>query len=259
MRPDHGFLPTTIARTILSRMQIVHDTRRIAIFSGPPGIGKTTAINAFVSANPGEAEVVTIKKENASSRVVTQYALEAVRRMTGGNIDGHVYTDTYLIGRQFRKEVAKQAAYMGFERDAVRLTLIFDEAQTLTKPAIEELRHWNDGAGNDLPYKIGLIFVGNDEFSLKSSGSGQSVISAAVSDRARFIESFSYSDLTDGDLAAFIQAHGIDDAEAVSAIVRRFSGPRAVRSFRRVADLIEDLAMVANGEPVTAEIVRSII
>lgn len=258
MRPEHGFLPTTIARTILSRMQIVHDTRRIAIFSGPPGIGKTTAINEFVSANPGEAEVVTIKKENASSRIVIQYALEAVRRMTG-NIDGHVYTDTYLIGRQFRKEVTKLANHVGFERPDVRLTLIFDEAQTLTKTAIEELRHWNDAADNDLPFKIGLIFVGNEEFSLKSSGSGQSVISAAVSDRARFIESFSYSDLTDGDLAAFIQAHGIDDAEAVSAIVRRFSGPRAVRSFRRVADLIEDLAMVANGEPVTAEIVKSII
>ncbi|WP_190287139.1 ATP-binding protein [Novosphingobium sp. LASN5T] len=258
MRPEHGFLPTTIARTILSRMQIVHDTQRIAIFSGPPGIGKTTAINEFVSANPGEAEVVTIKKENASSRIVIQYALEAVRRLTD-NIDGHVYTDTYLIGRQFRKEVAKLADYNGFDREAMRLTLIFDEAQTLTKTAIEELRHWNDAADNDLPFKIGLIFVGNEEFSLKSSGSGQSVISAAVSDRARFIESFSYSDLTDGDLAAFIHAHGIDDAEAVSAIVRRFSGPRAVRSFRRVADLIEDLAMVANGEPVTAEIVKSII
>lgn len=258
MRPEHGYVPTVVARTILSRMQIVHKSRRIAIFSGPPGIGKTTAINEFVAANPGQAEVVTIRKEKAATRLVIQYALEAVRRLTG-NIDGYVYADTYSVGRQFRQEVAKLADYVSLDEDEPRLTLVFDEAQTLTKSAIEELRHWNDGTGRDLPFKVGLVFVGNQEFSLKSTGSGQSVISAAVADRARFIESFDYSDLTDQDLAAFVQAHGIDDTEAVSIIVRQFCGPRAIRSFRRVANLLEDIAIVADGQPVTAEIVKSII
>lgn len=258
MRPEHGYVPTTVARTILSRMYIVHKAQRIAIFSGPPGIGKTTAINEFIAANPGQAEVVTIRKEKAATRLVIQFALEAVRRITG-NIDGHVYADTYSVGRQFRQEVAKLANQASFNDEEPRLTLIFDEAQTLTKSTIEELRHWNDGTGRDLPFKIGLVFVGNQEFSLKSTGSGQSVISAAVADRARFIESFDYSDLTDQDLAAFIQTHGIADTEAVSTIVRHFSGPRAIRSFRRVADFLEDIAIVAGGQPITAEIVRELV
>ncbi|TYC93546.1 hypothetical protein [Novosphingobium sp. BW1] len=84
-------------------------------------------------------------------------------------------------------------------------------------------------------------------------------MTAAVADRARFIESFDYSDLTNQDMAMFIEARGISDAEAIDAIVKHFSTPRAVRSFRRVSDFLDDIIDEADGKPVSAEIVRSLI
>jgi hypothetical protein len=43
---------------------------------------------------------------------------------------------------------------------------------------------------------------------------------------------------------------------AIAAILRSFRTPRAIRSLRRVLDLIEDLRAWAEGRPIMAETVR---
>ena len=125
----------------------------------------------------------------------------------------------------------------------------------LTAP-IEVMRFWNDADRCYAPFPLGLVFVGNNEFSLQVDGDGQSPISAAVADRALYVEAFDYADLTDDDLRMFIQGRGVTDPTAQTAILRIYRAPRAVRSFRRVQDLLDDLNAVTDGRPITGHTVR---
>jgi hypothetical protein len=82
------------------------------------------------------------------------------------------------------------------------------------------------------------------------------VISAAVADRALYLQSFEYDDVIDDDLQLFVEARGEFEPGAVSAIVRSFRGPRSPRSLRRLSDLLDDLIAFADGAAVTAGDVR---
>lgn len=100
------------------------------------------------------------------------------------------------------------------------------------------------------------MFVGNNEFSLSGATASESVISAAVADRALYVQTFHYDDVTDDDLALFIEAQRDLDPCALAAIVRAFKAPRAQRSLRRVGDLLAELDEIAGGGSVSAETVR---
>jgi hypothetical protein len=132
-----------------------------------------------------------------------------------------------------------------------RLTIVFDEAQNLSREAIESLRYWNDRDRCYAPFPVGLVFVGNNEFSLAGASAAESVISAAVADRALYLQSFEYDDVADDDLRLFIASKGEFEDGAVAAIVRSFRGPRSPRGFRRLGDLLDDLIELADGTDVT--------
>src|SRR5436305_216629 len=68
------FVATSIARRLIVRMQATHDRRRISVFSGPPGIGKTTAIDRFAATNAGSVAVVKVARRNAREVLVLQHA-----------------------------------------------------------------------------------------------------------------------------------------------------------------------------------------
>jgi hypothetical protein len=74
-----------------------------------------------------------------------------------------------------------------------------------------------------------LVFVGNNEFSLSGATASESGISAAVADRALYLQTFDYDDVTDDDLALFIEARRELDAAAVAAVVRSFRTPRTAQ------------------------------
>src|SRR5438270_13878170 len=77
------FVATSIARRLMARMQATHDRRRISVFAGPPGIGKTTAIDAFAARRRGEVAVVKVARRNAKEVLVLQHTLEAMRQLSG--------------------------------------------------------------------------------------------------------------------------------------------------------------------------------
>jgi DNA transposition AAA+ family ATPase len=260
------FVQTSIARRLMTRMEATHDRARISVFSGPPGIGKTTAIDEWQRRHPGQIAVVKIDKRNAGETLTLQNCLHALRTLTGRHND-RMPREPWELRRQVYGRLCELAhleplsvRMSGLQGATTKpMTIVFDEAQNLSRTTIEGLRYWSDPDRCYAPYPIGLIFVGNNEFSLASEDGQGSVISAAVADRALYIQSFEYDELTDADLVMVIQARGITDPAAATMLVKAFAGSRAVRSLRRVTDLIDEICDEAGGRAVSADLVREIL
>lgn len=259
------FVPTSISRRLIARMEATHQRRRISVFSGPPGIGKTTAIDHFRQGNPGGVAVIKVARRSAKEAMVLQHSLVAVRSLSGSSALGVPSTIWELRSALFR--ALHEAA--GLNAAAIRrgetspenecqLTLVFDEAQNLSREAIEVLRFWNDADRCYAPFPIGIIFVGNNEFALAGS-SAESVISAAVADRALYLQTLDYDDVTDDDLRMMLDAHGGLDDAAVGAVLRSFAGSRRIRSLRRLIDILEELEAFSSGGRITGALVQQVL
>jgi DNA polymerase III delta prime subunit len=218
------FVATSVARGLIARMTATHERRRISVFAGPPGIGKTTAIDEFSRRRAGEIAVVKVARRNAREVLVLQHTLEALRHLIGSpfsHAPGSLWelrTDLYGAICAWAGVEAIAARRGGYEpRDFQRLTVVFDEAQNLSREAIEALRYWNDPDRCYAPFPVGLIFVGNNEFSLPGSGATDTVISAAAADRALYLHTLGYSDVTDDDLELFIDSRCTCEPAALAA------------------------------------------
>ena len=259
-----AFIATSIARRLIVRMHAAHDRRRIAVYAGPPGIGKTTAIDALCRELPDGIVVVKVARRNAREVLVLQHVLDAIRRLAGSPSLHFPSSLWELRGDIFNAicgwagaepAAARRAEYPA--ADFPKLTIVFNEAQNLSREAIESLRYWNDTDRCYAPFPLGLVFVGNNEFSLQTDLDGRSVISAAVADRALYVQTFDYSDVTDDDLRLYLEARGIVDDQVVSTLIHYFSERRVSRSFRRVQDLLIELNEFTDGGRIDAEVVRS--
>lgn len=257
------YAPTSISRRLIARMQQTHEKRRISVFSGPPGIGKTTAIDAWKASRPNEVAVVKIGRQGAREAMVLRHTVEAVQGLTGEPAAVYLVGLWHLREKLFRtlcrwaQVDAEEARNRGRRVDTdARLTLVFDEAQNLSRKAIDALRYWNDADRCYGPLPIGMVFIGNNEFSLADTGGAGSVISAAVADRALHIQTLEYEDLTDDDIELVLRLHGITEADAVAELLSCFRRQRAVRSLRRILDFTDDLKVSCPG-PITGAAVRT--
>lgn len=241
------FVPTSLARRLITKLQATHEKRRISVFAGPPGIGKTTAVDTFRERFPMAVAIIKIERANARELLVLELVLEAIRALAGVHL-------TYSLGNLLwlRREIYKtlerlveQQADQGASKP--RLTIVFDEAQNLSREAIEALRYWNDRDRCYAPFPIGFAFVGNNEFSLRATGSSGSTISAAVADRALYVESFEYLDVTNEDIRLYVTSRLEAYPEVAEALSGHFTHPGAPRSLRRIANLIDELYEEAPG------------
>lgn len=71
-----AYIATSIARRLIVRMHATHERRCIAVFAGPPGIGKTTAIDALNRELPDGIVVVKVARRNAREVLVLQHVLD---------------------------------------------------------------------------------------------------------------------------------------------------------------------------------------
>lgn len=265
-----SFINTSIAAAFLPLLDATHRRRRISAFTGPPGIGKSTALEAFRSSEDWAISVVSVPpgpKSGLGSIAALQIAIEGLAGVIQPRFQDRVPSSRLELRNRLYSLICEWIGLGASEvrRDSVRpedvppLTLVFDEAQNLSREAIETLRYLNDATGNFSPFPVGLIFVGNNEFVLKSDARGQSTLSAAVADRALWIEDFKYTDVTDRDLELYLAAHGVMDPDAMALVIRCFGSGRRDRSFRRVNDLIAELIQEAGKGPVTAATVRCVL
>lgn len=251
---------------MVTLMGRTHERRRMSIFSGPPGIGKTSAIDAFVASNEDHVAVVKVSGKNVGDRIAFQNMVRCFNLLQGKET-GYLNPDSFSIRRLLASDLRfwacldrKGEPLRSTEaiKSAPLFTFVFDEAQNLSRHAIDALRCWNDPDRHEGPFPIGVIFIGNDEFSLKADRSGTSIISAAVADRALYQESFDYGAVKDSDLQLFIKSRGVTDPNAIAAIVRRYRSPRIVRSFRRLSDDLDSLIDEADGAQVTLATVQAV-
>ena len=255
-------IPTRIVTQLVARMQRTHERRRAAFFVGPPGIGKSTAIAAFQAANPGGVMVTRVVKRGVTGTQALQTMLHALRDRAGRPV-GYMTNARSQITGYIAREIDSAGGGLSRTEDLEKfptLTIVFDEAQRLTNSAIDALRDWNEPhyycAGS---FPIGMIFVGNNELSLEAGRGGTSILDEGMQDRLLYRDRLTYDDVTRQDLEQFARAHGIDDDDAVASIGTAFAGPNAQRSFRRLADFLDELRDEAGVRPVTRETVRAVL
>lgn len=169
--PPASVVQTSVVRFVRARLEITHEERAICVISGPWGIGKTTAVDCFARENVGGCIVVKIEqgssRRGASPVSVLQQSLEAVRPHIGRTPRAALSNAYWSLRQMLYNYLSDWRARNGDSANSEQhplLSLIFDEAQYLSRDAIEMLRYWNDGDRTTTPFPVGLIFVGNSEF-----------------------------------------------------------------------------------------------
>ncbi len=136
---------------------------------------------------------------------------------------------------------------------------IFDEAQYLSREAIEMLRFWNDRDRTTTPFPVGLIFVGNNEFAMAETLAGESVLSGAVRSRLLYELPLAYTHLADTDLTIFAQSRGVTDGAALREFVGHFKDGRAKRDLRLADRQLAVCRREAGDAPISLDLIRDII
>jgi hypothetical protein len=256
------FVDTTVARLMLSRMALTHEERGITVISGPWGIGKTTAIDAFAAANEYGCAVVKVEpgvtKRGTTAGRVLQSVVEALRELAGRSVGTQLSNATWTLRQMIRSQLS-DIFDLDREYHQPLFTFIFDEAQYLSREAIDLLRFWNDHDRTSTPFPVGLIFVGNNEFAMAESLGGDSVLSGAVRSRLLFEVPLAYTHINDADLMLFAQSRGVSDSGALSEFVAYFSQPRVRRDLRTAERLLTMCRRHAGDDPITHAIVREIL
>lgn len=253
MSPDRNdnYVSTSISRSIVARLNRVHRLRAVRVYSGPPGIGKTTALRMFASEHSSEVAVVVVPpgpKGGVGVVMAGHLIIEAIYRTLGINHSVAAFSTSRIEQRsELFQAICEWAGIPIPERrrgmsgfDGPPLTIVFDEAQNLSREAIEMLRYLNDGDTGFSPVTVGLAFLGNNEFSLAVDAYGGCVLTDAVRSRSGPPELLSYDHVTDDDISLFVDSRcAIDDA-AMGLIIRYFAR-RPDRDFRRIADVVAEL------------------
>lgn len=202
---DDLFVFTPTAQSIMDALSFTQEQRTIAVISGGPGVGKTSAIRRHHTQQSERVWVVTITP--ACSALVS--CLEAVCDAIGAGEAGGG-------ARRLSKAIQRRAA------GVYRPLLIIDEAQHLTAGAIEELRAIHDAT------ELGLAFVGNETTYARMSGGGRTAqFFAQFSSRVMCRRAYAHPTATD--VEVICAALGIKDKEVIALLCRVAARPGGLR------------------------------
>lgn len=254
---------TSVFRMMGAMMADTHEQRGIAVLSGPPGIGKTTAIDAFADEYEGQCLVTKLtpaaRGGEASPIAVVQALIDAYADQFGGWKRHSMKAMIAPLIQDFRNMLISQFRNHPEDMQHSRLTLVFDEAQHISRRAIDMLRYWNDTDRPLMPFPFGLVFVGNNEFALAASARGESVLSDAVRDRILHYQQLGYGNVSDDDIRKVVAGRGITDPGAAKVILAYFETARLHRSLRQLNRILEKCSRIAGDAPITAQLVNDIL
>ena len=258
------YVATPISVDLRRRMETVHQYRSIAVLSGPPGIGKTTTAGQFLTEHPGEAVLMTVPPAGAKGMKpvpVAQLVLDAIWEASRAYRDSGTPKTMAALPGAFRQALrgfagAKVGTFLEIAFDG-RITLVLDEAQNLARESIELLRYLNDEANGWSPVKVGLVFLGNNEFALEAGPNGESTISSAVRSRSWFVEALSYQDVSLEDFKLLLEPR-LEIADDALELALQYLMRRSDRCLRKANHLCIDLIALAGDQPISREHVAAV-
>ncbi|ELX2304349.1 AAA family ATPase [Yersinia enterocolitica] len=228
--PD--FVQTKTARQIGAALQYAQLAQCIAVIYGSPGVGKTRALQQFVSERPN-VWLITVSPSRASlSEALYELALELGV--------GDAPRRAGQLGRAVRRKLR-----------GTNGLLIIDEADHLDYPVLEELRILQEETG------IGLALVGNHQVYAKlTGGSSRSVDFARLF--SRIAKKVAILKTKRDDINAIADAWGLTGKAERALILTLSERPGALRT---VSHTLRLAAMFAKGsnEALTEKHIRAAV
>jgi hypothetical protein len=243
---------------IHSELELAHQTRWNCIISGPPGIGKTTAIEKWRFPYGDQTLLITVPEPNRGKGHSPAQAMLLILEAIYGKYSCSIprTSDSIILRNAAEHAIDRAFREQGYHRADWRFTIVFDEAQGLSESALNALRHWWDNADQFFPEKVVFVFVGNDEFSMKVNSKGKSIISNALKSRSLHPLTLTRADLSLEEVEAFIRAKGIEEKAVIREFVDYVKGNDDRRDFRTLTQLLDRCRTYTSGGPVTSDIAR---
>jgi hypothetical protein len=232
--------------------------------TGDPGIGKTSAIDAFAREFEDQCLVVKIESPATSRGIknlrMLQLVIEALKKKRGCYVGEYLGNTPWVLKQKIETLLSDWSTDFGPDAPwPPTFTLIFDEAQNLSREAIELLRYWNDQDRCSMPFPVGLIFVGNDEFAMQRNQRGESVLSNAVRSRLLYEVPLSHEHLDDADLNLLLKSRGVTDPHALRELVAHLRHERVKRNLRQMNKVLMHCLRKADGGPITEQVVKHVL
>lgn len=261
--PTYRYVMTSVGHAILGYAKSTHQRRRISSVSGPPGIGKTAALLEFQKENHEDVVFVKVARKDAPPTIALKFMFEALRDCvanqgyyppaTLSELKNAIYN--ILCDRDGKNiRVAHDRGYNVMEYRP--LTVVFDEAQYLSRDFIDMIRFWSDEDNSYGPFPLSFLLVGNTELLLQPDDGGRTHISRAIGDRLLHSHTFEYSDVTDDDLRLYADDRAHVSEEVMAFILEEYRRPGAIRSFRPLRDALDDALADADGGEITLDMMR---
>lgn len=240
--PEEDFFPLSISKHCFAMFETVHRTAGTVAIYGPPGLGKSRSAREFIRQNDNAVAPVRLPAGHRISWLDTQRAILAAVRDLGA-------TRSHFGRGETAKEVQALLAFAisdlstcaggtwrGPSARVSQITVVVDDAQRLSQPALQGLLQRNGPIGiGSCP--VGLVLLGTPV--LRSR-----VIAAVEWPRSRHhtmpieVVELGVDDLSPADMRLFLRRAGLPD-EAQKGVVR-YLRSSALWSLRKAADLVLD-------------------
>lgn len=221
VQSDILFVETPSAQAFLDLFSHAQHMPDMAVVVGAPGVGKSTAACHYTATNPNVVKIVC-RPSLAGPKAV----LDDLARVLSLMERSQLHRVSLAIMNRLRGRSA---------------LIIVDEAQHLTKEALDELRALHDQG-------IGIVLLGNDSILGQMDAGPHAARFAQLTSRIGM--RVTRKRARAGDITALLDAWGIEDEAVREALTGRAQRPGALRAMQKCWRLAQMLAH-AEGVEVT--------
>lgn len=222
------FVETTVAARVIDMLDIAHRHSWMISIQGPPGIGKTTAVEEYARRAKAKVWRFTARRDTAAVGPM----MRALAQQFAGTCDVRTYENV--------RALLEAASWARLDRGPL---LVIDEAQNLNADTLEELRSVHDEG------KIGIAFIGNHTFVDRHNGKRSNLV-ASPQFVSRLQLTMDLTGVEPGDAEAVARLHGITGGGTIKRLALLARGPRGLRVLDGIVGLANEHAA---GAPPKAE------